>query len=125
MNKNVVYEVDLDNPEDIKSYMEDRENVFGDPDRFGLAYLVVFRHSKPQEDFATVTMEHILQTQKEIDMQLSAKEAEAILDDWIAKGYASSCDSGYKATDKLKSALAKDGVTRESLTRLADVFFKS
>ena len=111
--------------EEIKLYAEDMRNVFGDPDRFGLAYLLVFRGktSFKQNDYAVFEIGNIQQIQGDIGMDLPAKDIESVLKDWVAKGYALARGTGYLATDKLRMALEKDGVTKSSLNRMANALY--
>lgn len=105
----------LRDPEKIISYMEDRENVFGDPDRFGLAVILAFYHG------SYVTVGYAFSKQQDLGMNLPRKKIKGIFEEWVSKGYAEHANSSaYKAAPKLIAALEKDGVTEKRLSRLAD-----
>lgn len=100
----------------FRAYLEDRDNVFGDPNRFGLASIITYLH---QSD--GVTIDYLMEYQKKIDMNLLKDEIEEILDDWIKKKYVTyNPHKRIKATKKMIDALKKDGVTPETLSRFAD-----
>lgn len=105
----------LNRADDIVAYVEDRYNVLDDPDRFGVAVIVAFVHFSPE-----VTIDEILARQQYLDMSLSREEIGKITNDLASKGYLNTHRAGFVATEKLMTALERDGVTKERLIRLGE-----
>ena len=105
----------------ILEYIKDCKHVLDDPDRFGLAMIVAFI----REDNLPIPVGNIFYRQKQLEMSMSKRRIESVLRDWQKNGYAEMAGNGYLPTNKLTSALGKEGVTEEKLNRLADVLYPS
>jgi hypothetical protein len=106
--------------EEIEMYMSARGDVFGDPDKFGVAMIVAYVHRE-----LPVTVEYISSSQNEIGMHLTRKRIEKFLEKWLNKGYVERSEAGYVPTKKMILALKADGITKESLDRMAEALYRT
>lgn len=104
--------------EELEMYMAARGDVFGDPDKFGVAMIVTYVHRE-----TPVTVEYIFSSQGEIGMHLTRKKIEKFLEKWLNKGYVERSEAGYVPTKKMILALKADGITEERLDRMADALY--
>ena len=91
--------------EEVREHSIARADVFGDPDRLGIAYAVIRGKGGP------VTLYDIERDQTFLGMSLSREAILEILSYWDRRGYVNQLrERTYEPTAKMFSALGKIGI---------------